>query len=245
MSLTPNEKKVLYCMGIMGFVGILTFSSGYVYSSESKKMRQNMKILEQQRKIMEQEEIIGTLSSRFGKDVPINTQIRIDQKSQACLDLNAINEAGDYAGSDKEIADIGLIGSVVLNRAKKYGQSVCDVIYDRCGRGQCFSWVKDGRSAQTLEGAKRLKPEKYKTAHEINHGLLTGTRKTISEVLYYNNPRSSENGWHLSMVQKGQFLPAFTIGNEASPSYHIYYVENQKNSQIIKNNVSQILMGMK
>ena len=212
--LNNKEKLILKAIWLSVPLAGGVFVTAYAISAEDTKKVQKHQI---NNLAFEVSRLSGT---------PILTN-HIDTQTMQCLTVNAVNEAGHNNNDVKTTGyEMSAITATVLNRAREQSdvdrggnrlKTACDVIYKSvCGKGKapCFSWVNNKKFHQTFTALKSDKNLKWKMdlATDKNKKILSLDEPFLKSVQFYNNPRVSDNRWHLNKVAEGVLSPIGKIG---------------------------------
>jgi N-acetylmuramoyl-L-alanine amidase len=134
--------------------------------------------------------LVVVLSVLFiGVSIPngedINTVSEMQDKEVTCLAKNIYHEAR----GESEIGQRA-VAMVVVNRSRKSGKSMCDVVYSRTERSCQFSWV-----CQTWLHKIRDQ-DSYSRAKEIAEDVYLGRLKDVTHGATFYHATYVNPGWH-------------------------------------------------
>ncbi|UOF77479.1 spore cortex-lytic enzyme [Caudoviricetes sp.] len=236
MTMTKHEKTIVKSTGAIGCLGVMLLVSGYYNGAEARKSVDRDAL-------MSQSKAIEDLSNQLSVMNSIKTKIPVGQKDFECLALNAFNEAGNYKNPDVTRADIFLISSTVINRSKEWGGSICDQVYSKEGGVAQYSWTimpscggskKGGCFPKSASEAQRFNASKWEKASKIAQSILSGGIKPITNIKWYNNPKASDNSYHINNFRNNKFSVYTSIGGvllDGSTAQHAYYYEASKTNK--------------
>ncbi len=237
--LSNNEKMMCGAVAIACGMGTLAYGAGFATEHFKSKDRARKEISTLSDMVYQKDQVIQ-LMEKYSHDLESKGSSSINpilnKTDVECLALNNFNEAGMYKTAkgtndwDKIKQDMFLISSSVFNRSKDDSLSICGIIYQKMNGNAQYSWTIDKRFPKDGRIAKVKNPDKWEMAYNVAKAMVSGKTKSLKNVKWYNNPKASNNSWHLSQVGKNKFSPLMTIKDKTTQ--HVYYVEIGKENEM-------------